>query len=580
VSARLLRFGSFEVDLKAGEIRKRGRRLRIQEKPFQVLQALLERPDDVVSREELRARLWPADTFVDFDNGLNNAVRKVRSVLSDSAADPKYVETVGRRGYRFIGRIDSTAPDSTSPLAPANGWAPAAGFPSVSSLAVLPLVNLSNDRDQEYFSDGMTDALIGQIAGIRALRVVSSRSTVRYKDSRAPVSRIARELKVDALVQGTVLRAGDRVRITVQIVHGANDSYLWNGQWERPLTDVLVLQGEIARAVAREVRAVLTTYEVGRLDRMGSIDGAAYDAYLRGRFLWNQRTRESLLRSIDYYQRAIAIAPTFASAHAAIAESWGPLGYLGFVSPDRATPAMRAAATRALEIDSDLVEGLTALGACAAFHEWRWAEGEQHFKRAVAISSNYATAFLWYGLLFENMGRQAENVAARRRALELDPFNLRAWAALGYALFLAGELDEAVARLQGTLELDPNWFFARRDLALVDVARGRLNEAIAVFQTIGELGSLGHALALAGRSSEAHAVLESLELRARAEYISPYQMSLVHVGLGEHESALRRLEQAFEMRSIDLSGVKADPRFAPLAAEPRFIALLRKLNLD
>ena len=577
MSARLLRFGPFEVDLKAGEIRRHGRRLRIQEKPFQVLQAFLERPGDVISREELRERLWRADTFVDFDNGLNNAVRKVRSALSDSAADPRYVETVGRRGYRFIARIDSAAGDP--PLAPATGWAPAAGFPSVSSLAVLPLVNISNDRDQEYFSDGMTDALIGQIAAIRALRVVSGQSTIRYKGSRASVSRIARELRVDALVQGTVLRAGDRVRITVQLVHGANDSYLWSGQWERSLTDVLVLQGEIARTVARELRAALTPYELGRFDRMGPIDPAAYDAYLRGRFFWNQRTRESLLHSIDYYQRAIAIAPTFASAHAAVAQSWGPLGYLGFVGPDRATPAMRAAAARALEIDPDLVEGLTALGACAAFHEWQWAAGEQYFERAIAINPNYSTAFLWHGLLLENTGRQTENVAARQRALELDPLNLRAWAALGYALFLAGRWDEAVARLRGTLELDPNWFFARRDLALIDVARGRLGDAIEVFRAIDERGSLGHALARAARTAEAREVLASLERRARDEYVSPYQMALVHIGLGEQESALCRLERAFEMRSIDLGGMKADPRFAPLAAEPRFIALLGELNL-
>ena len=577
---RLLRFGPFDVDLKAGEIRKHGRRLRIQERPFCVLQALLDRPGDVVSREELRARLWPADTFVDFDNGLNNAVRKLRGVLSDSADHPKYVETVGRRGYRFIGRIENAATEPTWQGAVGAGWVPASAFPAVSSLAVLPLLNLSNDRDQEYFSEGMTDALVGQIATIRALRVVSSQSTLRYKGSHAPVSRIARELKVDAIVQGTVLRAGDRVRITVQLVHGTNDSYLWTGQWERALTDVLMLQGEIARTVAREVRAVRTPEQAGRFDEIGSIAPTAYDAYLRGRFFWRQRTREGLLRSIDYYQKAIAIDPTFATAHAAIAESWGPLGYLGFVSPDQSTPAMRAAATKALEIDPHLVEGLTALGACAAFHEWRWAEGEQHFQRAISVNPNYATASWWYGLLFENTGRQAENVAARRRALVLDPFNLRGRAALGYALFLNAQGDDAIAILQGTLELDPETFFARRDLALIDVARGRFDDAIAAFRAIGEWGSLGHALARSGRAADARVTLESLQHRARNEYVSPYQMALVQVGLGEHEAALCSLEQAFEAHAIDLSGVKVEPRFAPLVAAPRFAALLRRMNLD
>jgi TolB-like protein len=526
----------------------------------------------------LRDRLWAADTFVDFDNGLNNAVRKVRRVLSDSADHPRYVETVGRRGYRFIGPIERIA--LAAPHAPgAIGWAPTGGFGSVSSLAVLPLVNLSAERDQDYFSDGMTDALVGQIARVRALRVISSQSTRRYKDSRAPISKIARELGVDAIVQGTALRSGDRVRITVQLVHGANDSYIWSGQWERSLADVLVLQSEIARTVAREVQAALTADETGRFERMGSIDPAAYDTYLRGRFFWNQRTRESLLRSIEYYERAIAIAPRFAVAHAAIAESLGPLGYLGFVSPGRSTPAMRAAATRALALDPELVEGLTALGACAAFHEWRWAEGEGHFQRAIAINPNYSTAFLWYGLLHENTGRQAENVAARRRALELDPYNLRAWAALGYALFLADRCDEAVARLQGALELDPNWFFARRDLALVDVAGGRLDQAIATFRSINEYGSLGHALARAGREAEAREALAALESRAATEYVSPYQIALVQIGLGECDAALGSLQRAFDMRAIDLSGVKVDPRFGPLAPDRRFAGLLRRMNL-
>ncbi|HJU41371.1 MAG TPA: winged helix-turn-helix domain-containing protein [Vicinamibacterales bacterium] len=579
MQARLLRFGPFEVDLKAGELRRHGRRLRLQEKPFQVLQALLEREGDLISREELRERLWAADTFVDFDNGLNNAVRKVRRVLSDSAAHPKYVETVGRRGYRFIGPIERMAPAAPR-VSGATGWAPTAGFGSVSSLAVLPLVNLSNDRDEDYFSDGMTDALIGQIARIRALRVIASQSTRRYQGSRAPISKIARELGVDAIVQGTVLRSGDRVRITVQLVHGANDSYIWSGQWERSLADVLILQSEIARDVAREVQAALTADETGRFEGIGSVDPAAYDTYLRGRFFWNQRTRESLLRSIEYYERAIAMAPRFAAAHAAIAESLGPLGYLGFVSPDRSTPAMRAAATRALAIDPELVEGLTALGACAAFHEWRWAEGEQNFQRAIAINPNYSTAFLWFGLLFENTGRQAENVAARRRALELDPFNLRAWAALGYALFLNGQCEEAVARLEGALELDPHWFFARRDLALVDVSRGRLDEAIAKFRSINEYGSLGHALARAGREDEAREALAALQSRAATEYVSPYQAALIEIGLGESDSALRSLQRAFDIRAIDLSGVKVDPRFAPLAADSRFAALLRRMNLD
>jgi len=581
---RVLRFAAFEVDVKAGEVRKHGRRVRLQDKPFQVLQSLLEHPGEIVLREELRARLWPADTFVDFDNGLNNAVNKVRRLLGDSPAAPKYVETVGRRGYRFIGAVETPVqvalPSIHLPVSKStsqSGWAPAVAV--VSSLAVLPLVNLSHDAEQEYFSDGMTDALISQIARIRALRVISRHSSMRYKGSRAATARIARELGVDALIEGTVLRAGARVRVTVQLVHAATDSLLWSAEWDRALEDLLLVQSEIARAVAQEVRAVITPDEARRFARVSSIDPEAYDAFLRGRFFWSQRTRESLLRSVDYFRKAIARAPLFAEAHAAVAESMGPLGYLGFLPPHEATPAMKAAATTALSIEPDLVEGLNALAACAAFHEWRLTEAEELFLRAIAVNPNYVLTYMWYGQLLENTGRQEANVETRAVAVRLDPLNLRAGAALGIALFLAGRTDEGIARLQSTLDLDQGYFFTRDHLARIDVARGRLPEAIAAFQAIGADGSLGHALAMAGRTDEARMVLRRLEERAHTEYISPFRIALVQVGLGDRDAALCSLERAFEIRAVDLSEVNVDPRFAPLAGEPRFVALLQKMGL-
>ena len=579
---RVLRFAVFEVDVKAGEVRKHGRRVRLQDKPFQVLQSLLEHPGEIVLREELRARLWPADTFVDFDNGLNTAVNKVRRLLGDSPAAPKYVETVGRRGYRFIGAVETPVqvvlPSIQLPVSKStsqSGWAPAV----VSSLAVLPLANLSHDADQEYFSDGMTDALISQIAGIRSLRVISRHSSMRYKGSRAATARIARELGVDALMEGTVLRVGARVRVTVQLVHPATDSLLWSAEWDRALEDLLLVQSEIARAVAQEVRAVITPDEAKRLARVSSVDPEAYDAFLRGRFFWSQRTRESLLRSVDYFRKAIARAPLFAEAHAAIAESMGPLGYLGFLPPHEATPAMKAAATTALSIDPDLVEGLNALAACAAFHEWRLTDAEELFLRAIAVNPNYVLTYMWYGQLLENTGRQEANVETRAVAVRLDPLNLRAGAALGIALFLAGRTDEGIARLQSTLELDQNYFFARDHLARIDVARGRLSEAIATFQSIGADGSLGHALATAGRTDEARMIIRKLEERAHTEYVSPFRVALVEVGLGDPSAALCSLERAYEIRAIDLSEVKVDSRFAPLAGEPRFVALLQRMGL-
>ena len=357
--------------------------------------------------------------------------------------------------------------------------------PQVRSLAVLPLENLSNDVDQEFFSDGMTDTLISQLAGIRSLRIISRQSVMRYKRSAVPMPTIARELGVDAVIEGTVLRAADRVRVSVQLIHAQDDRHLWSAQYERPLRDAMALQAEIARSVADEVQAAITPQETARLSAEQPVDSEAYDFYLRGRYFWAQRTPEALRRSIDYFERALAIEPTFARAHAAIAEAYGPLGYNGWLPPDEATPRMKAAALRALELDPNLVEGLTALGACAAFHEWRWSEGEAHFRRALEVSGNYSTAYGWYGLLLENLGRQPENLHARERAFELDPLWPGTGYALGRALWLNGRADEGIAQIKRTLELDPEHSLSLSNLGQIYADLGRFDEAIDAFTRAG-----------------------------------------------------------------------------------------------
>jgi TolB-like protein/DNA-binding winged helix-turn-helix (wHTH) protein len=624
-----IRFGPFELDTKAGELWRGPRRIRLQDKPLRMLVALLEQRGEVVTREELRERLWPGNVVVEFDNGLNNAVNKIRAALGDSATEPQYVETVGRRGYRFVGSIDSTPETSApprrtdvaelpslaaqpaaaavpEPVAPPptkiSGarlrWAgaalailglvaaavvalrpPSGAVPEIRSLAVLPLENLSNDGEQEYFSDGMTDALIAQLAGIRALRIISRQSVMQYKRSVVPMPTIARELGVDAVIEGTVLRNADRVRVTVQLIHAPTDTHLWSEQYERPLGDVLALQAEIARSVAREVHAAITPHESARLAAAAPIDPMAYDLFLRGRYLWSQRTEEGMRRSIDFYRRALEIEPGFARAHAALAESYGPLGYNGWMSPAEATPQMKAAALRALALDPDLVEGLTALGACAAFHEWNWSEGEAHFRRAIEVNGNYSTAFAWYGLLHENLGRQAANVDARRRAFELDPVWAGTGIALGRALAMNGSVEEGVAQIKRTLELYPRHALALSWLGTIYAAEGRYGEAIAAFEGSGDDGGLGHALAAAGRREEALAVLAQLEQRARERYVAPFSLALVHVGLGDHDAALDVLERGYEIRDPAMSGLAVDARFAPLANDPRFTALLERIGL-
>jgi TolB-like protein/DNA-binding winged helix-turn-helix (wHTH) protein/Tfp pilus assembly protein PilF len=620
----VVRFGRFDVDFRAGELRKDGRRVRLQEQPFRVLEALVERPGEVVTRDELRQRLWPGDTFVDFDNGLNNCVNKLRLALGDSAAAPRFVETVGRRGYRFIATLDADAVQADAGANPAGSPAatPEAGIPAtpvepprtsrrwalpltiaslialfalvlgalaaalrapteplVTSIAVLPLVSLSSDPEQEYFSDGMTDALITHLAGIRALRVISRQSTIRLKRTDKSMPEIGRELGVDAVIEGTVLRTDRRVRVTVQLLHAATDRHIWSQEYERDLADLLGLQSEIARTVAREIRIAVLPGEAARLEAVAAVAPAALDAYLRGRYLWLQRTESSLRRALEYFRQATALTPSFAAAHAAIAETYGPLGYLGFMAPDEAREGMKAAGLRAVELDPQLVEGWTALGACAAFHEWDWTAAERDFRRALETNPNYATTYMWYGLFLENMGRQEENLAMRRRAIVVDPLNPAAEAALGSALSHAGRLDEAIRQLQGVLELEPGFPQAQWYLGQAYVAAGRPEEAIRTFEAMGRSGSLGHAYGVAGREAEARAILRELEETSRTQYVSPYEPALVHVSLGEHDAALAWLERAFETRAVQLCQVKSDRRLAPLRGTARFRALLTRMQL-
>jgi tetratricopeptide (TPR) repeat protein len=384
---------------------------------------------------------------------------------------------------------------------------------------------------------------------------------------------------VQGIIEGTVLRTADRVRVSVQLIHAPSDRHLWSEQYEGGLDDVLGLQARIAQAVAAAVSATVTPQESERLARPANVDAEAYDLYLRGRYFWALRTEEGMLRSLEYFERAIAIAPDFARAHAAIAEAYGPLGYNGMVPPDIANPRMRAAAERALALDPNLVEGLTALGACAAFHEWKWAEGEQDFNRALAVSSNYSIAFGWYGQFLQNVGRQPENLAMRERAFQLDPLWVNTASALGEALFFNGRSDEAIAILLRTLELYPSNPVVLTSLGWIYEATGRLDDAIDAFERAHNDSALGHALGVAGRRDEALAVLARFQQHARERYVPPFQFALIRVGLGDYSGALDELERGYAIHDTGMSGIKVDPRFRPLAAQPRFIALLEKMGL-
>src|SRR6266568_1062355 len=337
-----VRFGVFEVDLRAGELRKQGVKIKLQEQPFHLLQMLLEHPGEIVTREELRGRIWPADTFVDFDQGLNNAIKRLRESLSDSAENPRFIETVPRHGYRFIGNLGATPG-------------------GIKSLAVLPLENLSRDPEQEYFADGLTEALITTLAKIGDLRVVSRTSAMQYKGIHKPVREIARELGVDSIVEGTVLRAGDRVRITAQLIDAAKEAHLWAESYVRDLRDVLTLQSEVAQAVAREVQVKLTPQEQAHLGQVHPVDPEAYEAYLKGRYHWNRRSGEGYGKAMQCFQQTIARDPTYGAAYSGLADCLSLLGVWSLIAPDEGCGKAKGLALQALERDPSLAEAHVSL---------------------------------------------------------------------------------------------------------------------------------------------------------------------------------------------------------------------------
>jgi TolB-like protein/DNA-binding winged helix-turn-helix (wHTH) protein/tetratricopeptide (TPR) repeat protein len=613
-AARVVRFGVFELDVTAGELHKDGRRVRIQEKPLQALWALVERPGEVVTREELCRRLWSVDTFVDFDNALNTAINKARVALGDVADNPRFVETVGRRGYRFIAPVDAagSAARSPSPAGPRRRWivlglgaalllvllvwplrdtwrarrTPEGVARPIESLAVLPLENLSGDPEQEYFADGMTDALITNLARYGTLRVGSRQSAMRFQGTRKPLPEIAAELNVDAVVEGSVLREGRRIRISAQLVDGRTDRHIWAQSYERDVGDVLALQGEVASDIAREVRIKTTPQEGARVTAPRPVRFETYEAYLKGRYLCEKRTREGFEKGIAYLTTVIQTDPGFAPAHATLAEAYGLLGSLGVLAPGEAFGRGRTAALEAVRLDETLGRGHAALAWIAFLFEWDRARAAREFDRALDLDPGDAMTRSWYALFLAESGRPAEALAMVQRAEQLDPLSLTVRGRVGLVLYLDRRYDEAIERQRQTLELDPGFAVAHLWLARAYLAKGLSARAIEEFEKAGSLGEgssqaaeLAHALAVSGRVADARRIFTELQRQGARRYVSPYDLALVHTGLGEKEPAFQALSAALQERSAGLRMLQTDPRLDPLRSDPRFSEFLRRLGV-
>ena len=626
-------FGEFTLDQSRYRLQRGERLLRLEKIPMELLILLAQRQGELVSREEIAERLWGKDVFVDVDHSINTAVRKVRLALRDDPEKPRFVETVVGKGYRFAApviRNNGASHVQEPPLprspevsqGPENGPAKAgSGFlrhrvllggvavlalltlalllkrvrgaetmqqSAIKSLAVLPLKNLSGDPEQEYLADGMTEELIGRLSNIHGLRVISRTSAMRFKDTRQTVPEIARALHVDAIVEGSVIREGDRVRVNAQLIRGATDEHIWAQEYQREYRGILALQGEVARTIARQIKVTLTLPERVALESAPTVDPEAHENYLKGRYYSNQRSEEALRRSIVYYQQALAIDPNYALAYCGLADTYALLGYRGHIVSKDALLQAKTAALKAIELDDKLAEAHASLAFIAETHEWDWPTAEREYKRALELNPGYASAHNWYAGYLMYVGRFEEGIAEAKRAQELDPLSLPINTALAGRLLLAGRNDEALAQLRETLEMNPNFAPAHNRLGWAYLAAGKREEAIREFQKAIELSGsddpdllldLGFAYAVVGKKYEATRILARLKRQHEDGLIPSGAIAVLYGALGDRNQAFAWLDKAYEEHDPELTYIKVGPRFEPLRQDARFQQLVKRIGL-
>jgi TolB-like protein/DNA-binding winged helix-turn-helix (wHTH) protein len=586
-----LRFGDFLLDPKAGELRKAGHRIKLQPQPFKVLSILASRPGEAVTREEIQQQVWGSETFVDFERGLNVCVQQIRAALGDDPDTPRFLETLPKRGYRFLASVErvegtDTAAQSISFAQGADGasiavasavsrrsaarrsvgrkalivfavagaltlalyfggarsWilARRAAGP-IGSIAILPFDNYSGDPEQQYFTDGMTEALTAEMGKIHGLRVPSRTSVMLYKREKKPLQQIARELNVDALVEGSVMRSGDRVGVTVQLLDGARDQHLWGESYERDSSDVITLEHDLARTIAEKLKLNLSAGDQLRLNSPGKVNPEAYAAYLHGRFYWSKRTIEDFHKSIEYYEQAIAQDPNYAPAYAGLADVYALLGSSpnDALPPNEAMPKAKAAARKALQLDDGLAEAHASLAYVSMVYDWDWSAAEKEFHRAIDLNPNYATA------------------------------------------------HEVIAQCRQTLELDPNYALAHFHLGRAYLAKGMYPEAIAEYRkaeaSLGEtpamVMAIGYAEAKAGNPASARKALDRLKEQSRSRYVPALYSAALYTSLGDSKDGIALLETAYNEHSDYLIFLNVDPMADSLRAIPSFQALVRQIGL-
>jgi TolB-like protein/Flp pilus assembly protein TadD len=573
-SGNRVRFGDFEVDLVSSEIYRKGKRIQVQEQPFRILAMLLEHPGEMVTRESLRRSLWPEDTFVDFEAGLNTAMRKLRIALADDADQPRYVETLPRRGYRFIASVQPSGKSSRS----------------IDSLAVLPFTGEGDDSNIEYLSEGVTESLIDTLSEIPTLKRVIARSSVyRYKGTQLDLREVGRALGVRAVLTGKLtLRAG-LLAVSTELLDTSDLRHIWGGNYRRSLSEASGLQDDIAGAIAEELKLKLSP-RARRSPARKTADLAAYQLYLQGRYWWNKRPSQGAVQqAVEFFNQAIARDPQFALPYAGLADSYNTLAAWesGFMAPNVALPMARAAASQALKADPTLAEAHTSL-AYAEFHfGWNWQRAQEEFHRALSLNPNYAHCRHWYSHYLVATGRIKESLAESIRIIELDPLDLIINVHFAWHYYMAREHAQALDQAERTLAMEPafHWGFFFRGLALEQLQRPgeavdslRKAEELSGGSTV-MLSALGHAYAAAADLRSAREVVATLNEKSRERYVSSYEVALIYAAIGEHDHAFEWFDRALEERSGWLPYLNAEPRLDRLRSDPRFNTLVCHIGL-
>ena len=624
---RVYRFGEFELSEAEAELRTKEGRVPLQEKPLLLLLVLLENPLHIVTREQLRERMWDGNTFVDYEQGINVAIKKVRDALGDSAEKPKFIETIAKKGYRFLASVEVSGHEigastliASQPLAidPPTGNAPhgirrlkhhgwilaalvtailfAFGFwffgsrghparpTAIRSLAVLPLQNLSPDSGQEYFADGITEELITNLAQSLPLRVISRTSVMRYRQTNEPVSQIARELGVEAIVEGAVTRSGQRVVVTVQLIDAIDDRHLWAQKYDRDVGDILNMEAELSQEIASQVGATLSARSSTKAANSRSVDPQVYELCLLGRYHWNKRTAEGLSKSAEYYQQAIARDPTYAPAYAGLADAYALLPAYDSVRLRDTYALADATARHAVELDETLAEAHATLALIGLnYGTWNPAQEEEEFRRALELNPNYATAHHWFAFYLVFRGRSNEALAEIERARQLDPLSAVVNADEGFFLYGARHFPEARIRLQRAFELAPDFGQPHATLALIELESGQPSEALheaSVSLALDPMnphtiGEAAYVLAMAGRAAEARKLLAAVQDMVRRGSASPSYVALIEIGLGKREAALSALKELKKQNvGAVLPGLVQWHAFDELRTDSRYQQLL------